>query len=280
MAEKNRQRMLEERMKIMERIYKSTNGIIEKTRYFVGDRATPRGKRKKGNTSFRKQEQNFRSATRRLARIFNCNYTHEGGMLIGLDFDDDGLSKIRSAARKKAKQEADLMDALRDEAEKEGKLFWRRLKRKLGKDIKVVLVTSDLNGDTGEVARIHCHMVLQAGSVSWDVIRALWTNGSVDIKQLRQQADYSDLAAYLMRQVRHQPDKKKHAASRNMLQPVTEERQIAIMSEIRTPPGAQVFERRYEEGEPSQYVRYLPKKRRKKIGGHKEGFGGDDGGAV
>ncbi len=267
-------------MKIMEKIYKSTNGVIEQTRYFVSDRAVARGKRKKGNTSFRKQEQNFRSATRRLARILNCNYTHEGGMLLGLDFDEDGLRKIKDRAEKKATNDAELMNAIRDEAEKEGKLFWRRLKRKLGKEIKVVLVTSDLNGDTGEVARVHCHLVLQAKSVSWDEIRTLWANGSVDIKQLRQQADYSNLAAYLMRQVRHQPDKKKYAASRNMVQPVTEERQIAFMSEIRTPPGAQVFERRYAEDESSQYVRYLPKKRGKKIGGHKERSGGDDVGAV
>lgn len=332
-------------MKIMERIYKSVNGVIEKTRYYVGDRAKARGKRKKGNTNFRKQEQNFNSAVRRLARILNCNYSHDGGLLIGLDFDEKGLRKLMdkvvsqmvrpaaahgqtgssaptgagevgvplagsTGASKESVQGAmeqaasrvptrgeilrcaqndmvsgadvsDEMDLLREAAEKEGKLYWRRLKRKLGKDIKVVLVTSDMDGDTGEIARVHCHIVLQAEKdVSWDMLRELWPNGTVDIKQLKQQADYSKLAAYLMRQVRHQPDKKKYAASRGMVMPQTEEREIAFMSEIKTPPGAQVFERRYADDESSQYVRYLPKKKGKKIGGHKLTAGGGDDGAV
>lgn len=272
-------------MKIMERIYKSANGVIEKTRYYVGDRAKARGKRKKGNTSVRKQEQNFNSAVRRLARILNCNYSHEGGMLITLDFNDEAICKLseRIDISKKltSEEQAERMDRIRQAADKEGHLYWRRLKRKLGKEIKVILVTSDMDGDTGELARIHCHIVLQAKSdVSWDLLKALWSNGSVDIKQLRKQPDYSNLAAYLMRQVRHQPDKKKYAASRGMQMPVTEEREIAFMSEIRTPPGAKVFERRYAEDESSQYVRYLPKKRGKKIGGHKEGSGGDAHGTV
>ena len=296
-------------MKIMEKTYKSANGVIEKTRYYVGDRAKARGKRKKGNTNHRKQEQNFNSAIKRLARILNCNFNHDGGMLLGLDFDDAAIERLqdRAAARatgadmgasgkpratgadmgasgKPRATGADMgdeMDRIRDAAEKEGKLYWRRLKRKLGKDIKVVLVTSDMDGDTGEIARVHCHIVLQAEKdVSWDMLRELWPNGTVDIKQLKQQADYSKLAAYLMRQVRRQPDKKKYSASRGMVMPQTKEREIAFMSEIKTPPGAQVFERRYADDESSQYVRYLPKKKEKKIGGHKLTAGGGDDGTV
>ena len=45
-------------MKIMERRYVCKNGVVEQTRYAVGDNTRPRGKRKKGNTSFRKQEAN------------------------------------------------------------------------------------------------------------------------------------------------------------------------------------------------------------------------------
>ena len=306
-------------MKIMERTYKSANGVIEKTRYYVGDRAQPRGRRKKGNTGFRKQEQNFNSAVRRLARIFNCNFTHDGGLLIGLDFDDAAIERLRDRSEKRrgeghdkrdgmslpqspaatapssegalgavrgkecgqrragssrptGTEIAEMMDLLREEADREGALYWRRLKCKLGNDIKVVLVTSDMDGDTGEIARVHCHIVLQTDkSVSWDMLKELWPNGTVDIKQLRQQADYSKLAAYLMRQVRHQTDKKKYRVSRGMQMPVTEEREIAFMSEIRTPPGAQVFERRFAVDESSQYVRYLPKKKTVKIGGHKGG---------
>ena len=48
-------------MKIMERTYICANGVREKTRYAVPDRARPRGKRTKGKTSQRKQEQNFKT---------------------------------------------------------------------------------------------------------------------------------------------------------------------------------------------------------------------------
>ena len=53
-------------MKIMERKYISANGVVERTRYAVGDNARPRRGKRRGNTTFRKQEQNFNSALRRL----------------------------------------------------------------------------------------------------------------------------------------------------------------------------------------------------------------------
>ena len=63
----------------MERKYISRNGVVERTRYAVGDNAVPRGKRKKGNTGFRKQEANFNGAIRQAARIMNCNFSASGG---------------------------------------------------------------------------------------------------------------------------------------------------------------------------------------------------------
>ena len=81
-------------MKIMERKYISKNGVVERTRYAVGDNAQPRRGKRRGNTSFRKQEQNFNSALRRVARILNCNFDHENGLLLTLDYDESGLEKI------------------------------------------------------------------------------------------------------------------------------------------------------------------------------------------
>ena len=79
--------------KIMERTYISANGVVEKTRYAVGDRTQPR-RSKKGKTSLRKEEQNFNSSLRKVARILNCNYTHENGLLLTLDYDEDGLRAL------------------------------------------------------------------------------------------------------------------------------------------------------------------------------------------
>ena len=246
----------------MERIYRNRNGLIEKTRYIVGDRCRPRGKRKKGNASFRKQEQNFNAAIRRLARILNCNASHDNALLIGLDYSPEGIREIQGADPNET----------RDMAEKQAKLYIRRLKRKLKQEIKWVLVTADINGDTGEYVRPHNHLVLMTQTPpSWDDLKEAWHLGGCDIQNFSQQADYTPLAAYLMRQVRKTPDRKKYTCSRGMEQPVTEEREVHTLSEIHTPPGARVFERRYAEDERSQYVRYLPMKRKPKIGGHKEG---------
>lgn len=267
-------------MKIMERTYRHKNGVIEKTRYVVGDQAVARGKRKKGNSSFRKQEQNFNSAIRRLARILNCNFDHAGGLLVGLDYSPAGLERLErkadtgTGAQGTAGASADAcarQDALRAEGERQAMLWIRRVKRHIPEaQVKYVVVTSDLDGDTGELVRLHHHVVLQAPQVSWDSLRKLWKLGSVDIQQLRDQPDYSKLAAYLLRQVRRVPDAKKYRVSRGMEQPVTEEREVLrVAGEIKAPPGARVFEKRYVEGEVGQYIRYLPKKRGRKVGGHK-----------
>lgn len=275
----------------MERRYKNRNGVIERTRYVVGDNARPRASREKGKTSFRKQEANFNSALRRLARILNCNYSHESGLLLTLDYDTEGLTKLcglagltegetawmlgqrkdkigewRAVQKKARLQEKEelLIDAcgkLRTAAEKQMNLWLRRIKRKYGR-IKYVAITSDVDGETGEVVRIHHHLVIAAENISWDLLQGQWKLGSVDIRRLRGQADYTPIAVYLMRQVRRQPDAKKYAVSRGMLMPEITEREILGNPEIKAPAGARILERsEYSPETVVQYIRYVPKKR-------------------
>ena len=363
-------------MKIMERKYISANGVVERTRYAVGDNAKPRRGKRRGTSSFRKQEQNFNSALRRLARILNCNYSHENGLLITLDYDEAGLERIigslteqdretirklrapvgkigtwramgngpardchdqcahrsrndmegsacevevtaqarqgcralrgsvegscegevpaqarhgcralrgsdgsacdgevPAAARRvvapydgDGKQEedgdAEAVNRLREAADKQLTLWLRRLKRKYSGKIKAVLITSDVDHETGELVRVHHHIVLAAEGISWDLLRGEWKNGSVDIKQLRAQPDYTPVATYLMRQVRKQPDKKKYRVTQGMEQPKIEEREILCNTEMKAPAGANVLERsEYTAESVGQYIRYVPKKR-------------------
>lgn len=296
-------------MKIMERKYVCANGVVERTRFPVGDKARPRSSRKKGNTSYRKQEANFNSSLRKLARILNCNYTHENGLLITLDYDPAGLGALCRKAKltekqtewamgpkvgaigewkaaKKGKQavgidpyeDAELEDGcakLREAAEKQMNLWLRRIKRKAG-DLKYIAVTSDIDGDTGEAVRIHHHLVIAAEGLSWDLLQQQWKLGSVDIRRLRGQKDYTPVAVYLLRQVRRQPDAKKYAVSRGMLLPVITEREVLGNPEIRVPAGASVLERaEYNEETVVQYVRYVQKKRRPRS--RAEDGGGDNG---
>ena len=303
----------------MERKYISANGVVERTRYAVGDNAKPRRGKRRGTSSFRKQEQNFNSALRRLARILNCNYCHENGLLITLDYDEAGLERIigslteqdretirklrapvgkigtwrvkgkdpardchdRCAHRSRndmeggecerdaegediygADGDAEAVNRLREAADKQLTLWLRRLKRKYSGKIKAVLITSDVDHETGELVRVHHHVVLAAEGISWDLLRGEWKNGSVDIKQLRAQPDYTPIATYLMRQVRKQPEKKKYRVTQGMEQPKIEEREILCNTEMKAPAGANVLERsEYTAESIGQYIRYVPKKR-------------------
>ena len=296
----------------MERKYISKNGVVERTRYAVGDNAQPRRGKRRGNTSFRKQEQNFNSALRRVARILNCNFDHENGILLTLDYDESGLGKLIAgmteedrkrieemrapvgeigtwkAVSVKARQgcrkiqgeevpapagtcprptEGDVEDGetwnrLREAAEKQMSLWMRRVKRKFGGKIKALMITSDVDHETGELVRVHHHIVFAAEGISWDLLRKEWKHGSVDIKQLRAKPDYTPIATYLMRQVRRQPDKKKYRVTQGMELPKIEERVVLSNSEIRAPAGANVLERSEFSAESiGQYIRYVPKKR-------------------
>lgn len=290
-------------VKIMERKYLCKNGVVERTRYPVRDNARPRSSRKKGNTSFRKQEANFNSALRRVARLLNCNFDHENGILVTLDYDPAGLEKLCAQAGlteseklwalgmqkaeigewKAAKKCAKRVDVgidpyenteeacakLRAAAEKQMNLWLRRVKRQ--QTVKYIAVTSDIDGDTGEVVRIHHHLVLAAEGISWDMLQKQWKLGSVDIRRLRGQQDYTPIAVYLMRQVRRQPDAKKYSVSRGMLMPEITEREVLGNPEIKAPAGAKIMERsEYNPEKVVQYIRYVPKKReaRKAGGGH------------
>ena len=303
----------------MERKYISANGVVERTRYAVGDNAKPRRGKRRGTSSFRKQEQNFNSALRRLARILNCNYSHENGLLITLDYGEAGLDRVIGSLTEQDREmiremrapvgkigtwrvkgkgtardchdryehrsrndmesgdcerdaegadiygadgDAEAVNRLREAADKQLTLWMRRLKRKHGGKIKAVLITSDVDHETGELVRVHHHVVLAAEGISWDLLRGEWKHGSVDIKQLRAQPDYTPIATYLMRQVRKQPDKKKYRVTQGMEQPKIEEREILCNTEMKAPAGANVLERsEYTAESIGQYIRYVPKKR-------------------
>lgn len=243
--------------KIMERTYRSANGVVEKTRYLVGSNAK-RQKKRRGVTTQRKQEANFNGTCKRLARILNCNFTADRGRLLGLDYDGPSAEKILRA------------EDPRKEAEKEARLFIRRLKRKLGKEICWVLVTSDLDGDTGEPVRIHHHIAVQLPDrVSYDAILSCWHHGGVDVKTMWSEDDYTGLARYLLRQTRRTPDAKKYSVSRNMALPEITEREILTTSRIRPPKGAKVREQYYDEEGVGQYIRYTTPPKNEKKGGHR-----------
>lgn len=267
--------------KIMERRYKCANGVVEKTQYAVGANAAARGKKKKGNTTFRKQEANFNGAIRKGARILNCNYSAEGGYFIGLDYDQAGLRKLLAKAEVAEADYMAMMGTSLDEpelqaeailqkihkaAEHELRLWLRRARRAFG-EVKIFGVTAELDGETGEVVRVHHHVCLQLAETCsrmeiMEKAQKLWKHGGTDVRTLRAMPDYTPTAVYMLRQVIHRENENKYIVSRGMEQPEISEREVLGANEIRVPPGANVLERaKYSDDSFAQYVRYIPKKR-------------------
>lgn len=297
-------------MKIMEKKYICTNGVVERGRFAVANNVQPRSPKKAGNTSPRKQEYNMSSAIRQAARILNCNFD-DTCLMLGLDVDEEGLAKLTRSAegqsttpdkepQKKlpaatmelfgtdaidhpALPEADIQPddiraGVRSAMEHEVKLWLRRILRAAPDQVKYFGVVSDRDGRTGAAVRVHAHILLKGDGLSWDILRDKWTLGSVSISNLHHQPDYTPVAIYFLRQAHGGSSEQKYFVSRNMVKPRVEEKIIDISAadnEIRVPAGAMVYERTAkQEGSVSQYVRYIPKKRLPKVGGHKIGGAG------
>lgn len=255
--------------------------VGEKTKFFVpGKRPDGKLSRRQRN-AIRKQEQNEYSAQKTLSRILNANFT-AGDLFLGLDYNDEGLKRIEAWARKKglpidSDDQEEKQNALWEAASHELDNALRRVKRKLekqGLELKAVYCTSDMDGDTGEIVRVHHHLVVNAGveeaflqswekyglgGVSWT---PLWNN----------QLDRTPLAEYIIRQVRRIPDAKKYRSTRNLVRPVPKNRIVYTDNELQVPKGGKlIFRQEYENGNgcrvdqnrKPQYIRYFLPDRKK-----------------
>lgn len=276
-------------MKIMERIYRARNGVVERTRFYVGDTAQPRTGKKKASTP-RKQEANKNRAVHVLGRILNNNFS-QGDLAIELTFDGSAFRKLRSAAyarlEKGAKEKKEIKrDTLWAEAKREGEAFIRRLRKAGASELRYVMVPSDMDGTTGEEVRAHVHLVISGEcfevrekklTLGGLTLEEIWGKGMVLYEFLRG-GSYNRLAAYLLRQTRDLQNRKKYTCSRNLEQIEPEE---YITSEtpsddFPTPKGYRREEWQGGEGprRAMQYARYVPepgavpqKRRRKDTGG-------------
>lgn len=207
-----------------------------------------------------KAAKNAGSAIRTSARLVNENFG-EGDGLLGLDYDEEKLQELRKKIPATAsKEEAE--DMLFDLAEHQMELFFRRLKRamkKAGEELLYYAVTSDRKYDEQKKelrpVRIHHHIICNEEAKPF--IFAAWTAGGVDWKPISAQPDYTGIVAYLLKQVRHRPDRNKYKTSRNLKRLEAEDRLAISASEVRPPRGAILLDRgSYEPGQP-QYIRYI-----------------------
>lgn len=236
--------------------YKIISGRVEEIRHCRMDLsgrqlAKRRGIRCKGGSTLRKIKQNEEDAVKRLARILNCNF-QTGDLWLTLRYSDGRLPGSR------------------EEAEKDVKKFLRRCRdamKKDGKGMKAVWVTSDLDSETGETARLHHHIVMTAES--WETVCRYWPEDEITYRRLDGRGDYTGIARYMIQNAPRGENVPKWHSSRGMAKPVvTEPVPVRERDEIRIPAGVVVKERTEnideESGLHSRYVRYVKPKTMKR----------------
>ena len=248
----------------MRRKYICTNGVVEVTQFVVGDKQTGGRKWHRAKSAEDKRDENARQAVRVAARILNCNYCQQDELLT-LTYSDEEQERLFAGMDP---------DETLEKAKKVLSVALEKVRKELRGSVtmRTFAVTADMDGETGELVRVHHHVVVTAAAAQ--AIADRWSHGIVHTENLYKQDDYTPLAAYLLGQVRHREGKKKYSCSRNMVKPKVEEQVLAEApdNEIRVQPGAKVLDRSpYREGTLSQYVRYKRKPRAAKRGGHKEG---------
>lgn len=248
--------------------------VGEKVKYWIPGRKPTKSERRM-KQDLKKARQNKEASERGLARLINANFT-QGDILLGLDYADQAYAerlmpraeKLKAQRAKTAKAEedpeAEQIECIRLAAEHELENFILRVQRACkskGIEFKYIAVTSDTDGESGELVRVHHHLLVNREVA--ELVKAKWNLGGVDHKKLGKQPDYTPIAAYLMQQVRHIPDAKKYKPSRNLIRPQPKDRVALSDAELRLPKGcAMLYRSTYVPGM-SQYIRYILRSRKK-----------------
>lgn len=191
----------------------------------------PRGTRKAGSSSLKKIQANERERIRNLARLINCNFKAGDGFLT-LKFDSDHYPE----------------DLRYETAEEILKKFTRKLRtafrKKTGKNLKLITETANWSPKRQASARLHQHIIVPSEAV--ELSREIWPEfggvGTVIVKDLNDEGDYTQLAAYMIANVQGRPaGKNVYHCSRGMARPIfTEPIEVVDVEDIRPDYGAVV----------------------------------------
>lgn len=225
--------------------------IGEKIKYWVPGKKPGKSERRM-KSDIKQQQRNEASAVKRMARIIHANFAR-GFLLMTLNYSDTGLAKVAAGL-----DGEDYENKLYHAAHHQVRL-WRDRVRKAcqaaGVEMKCVIVTSDMDGKTGEYVRVHHHVIINQEALG--IAMAKWKLGGTHHKELSRDIDQSALAAYLLDQVRRLPDEKKYIASRNLEIPQPKDRIAKNEAELKVPKGGQLLHRaEYSPGAP-QYIRFI-----------------------
>jgi hypothetical protein len=244
--------------------------VVEVTLFPVGSATKPRKGRKKGSTTSRKQDANMRLAVRKLAQSIHCNF-RQGDIFLTLKYSQERIDKLIEEI--KADGQDVTPDTIRLYAIHERDCFLRRIKRNMlarGQELRYIASTSDIDGSTGELVKVHHHLIIP--KEAFDFVFRHWAKDWTNYTPLDNRKDHTALAEYIIKQCRRQPDKKKYTVSQNLKKPVViSEEIITVKEELKVPRGANVTHRDpFDFTAPTQYVRYIEPPKNKKRGGKRE----------
>lgn len=224
--------------------------VGEKIKYWVPGERPARSKRRLAS-DIRQQQRNEASAEKRMARLVHANFGR-GGKLIRLSYDAENLAALGGGNE----------DEVFRAAHHELRLWLRRARRACaaaGVELKYIALTSDVDGKTGELVRVHHHVILSAEAA--EIALAKWTAGQTHQEWLDGRPDKTELVKYLLGQVRRLPDEKKYIPSRNLEIPQPVDRIARSGAELAVPKGGMLLRRsEWCPGMP-QYIRYIAPER-------------------
>ena len=237
------------------REYRCDNGVCMKTKFPVRETEAVKKSYGRRRTEIRRAEKCATEAKHEAARLLNCNFRAGRDIYLGLDYSPEGYERLITRAG------TDDPDAIYLQAQKEMKNYIRRVQRecaKAGVELRYLYVTSDLDGHTLEPVRAHHHMVVNREAL--EICLRKWTAGGTWSRKLwaRSYGDLTEIAEYMIGQVRYIRNAKRYTPSRNLkkaiaCKPVKARKAEA---ELTVPRGCQkIWRGEYYRGRP-QHLRY------------------------
>lgn len=245
------------------RTYRSGR-IGEKVKYFVPSGPRQRRERTGEGSGRKKEEANGVALVRKAARAVNNNFRPGSDGFMTLTYTEARYRRVEARAAGLREKDPTLseVDALWYAAVHEGELLMDRVRKaaaREGLELRYVLVTSDTDEDTGELVRVHHHLVVNRECR--ELVLEKWGNGDDREKgdvDLWDTADYTPLVEYMLKQVRHIRDAKRYAVSRNLIRPEPKPRKALSGARLREPKGCKLlYAAPYTGAGECQYIKYL-----------------------
>lgn len=187
----------------------------------------PRGTRRAGASSLRKILANEHETVLKMGRVINCNFSG-GDAFVAFRYLPSAQPGSYDQARKIF---ARFLDLLR-----------REYRKTTGKSLAAVWITANWSPKGDHAATVHHHAVMPSEAV--ELIRQLWPRyggqGTVNISDLRDQGDYTSVAAYMLANVRGRPaNERKWSCCRGMERPIyTEPVEVGDIENVQPLPGS------------------------------------------